>query len=366
MFTIEDTRHMARALKLAARGTTSAHPNPMVGCVIVRDGAVAGEGWHRRTGEAHAEIVALEAAGDRARGSTAYVSLEPCSHHGRTPPCADALVEAGVGRVVAAMVDPNPEVSGRGLERLRAAGIETASGLLEAEARELNRGFVKRMQTGRPWVQVKIAASLDGGTAMQSGESQWITGPAARADVQRLRAAAGAIMTGVGTVIADDPRLTVRAASAPERQPLRVVLDSDLRTPVTAEMLEQPGETRIYYCGDPVRDDLAERGATLVHVRDDRRGVSIGAVLDDLGSLGVNLVMVEAGATLTGSLAAGALVDEFVIYQAAQLLGSGVRPMLDTPGWTRLGHRLNLDIIDMRLVGPDIRIVARPARHQES
>ena len=190
MFTIDDTRHMARALKLAARGRTTAHPNPMVGCVIARDGEVVGEGWHRRTGEPHAEIVALEAAGTDARGSTVYFSLEPCSHHGRTPPCADALVEAGVARVVAAMVDPNPEVSGRGLERLRAAGIEVASGLLEAEARELNRGFVKRMQTGRPWVQLKIAASLDGGTAMQSGESQWITGPSARADVQRFRAAA--------------------------------------------------------------------------------------------------------------------------------------------------------------------------------
>ncbi|MEE4161710.1 MAG: bifunctional diaminohydroxyphosphoribosylaminopyrimidine deaminase/5-amino-6-(5-phosphoribosylamino)uracil reductase RibD [Woeseiaceae bacterium] len=363
---MDDTRHMARALKLAARGMATAHPNPMVGCVIAKDGQVVGEGWHRRTGEPHAEIVALEAAGTGARDSTVYVSLEPCSHHGRTPPCADALVEAGVARVVAAMVDPNPEVSGRGLERLRAAGIEVASGLLEAEARELNRGFVKRMQTGRPWVQLKIAASLDGGTAMQSGESQWITGPSARADVQRFRAAAGAIMTGVGTVIADDPRLTVRDGIDAGRQPLRVVLDSGLRTPLTARMFREPGATRIYYCGAPVREDLEEAGATLVRVAGHRGGVDPAAVLDDLGTLGVNLVMVEAGATLAGSLAADALVDEFVIYQAAQLLGSGTRPMLDTPGWTRLGHRLDLDIIDLRRVGSDIRIIARAAQQQET
>jgi diaminohydroxyphosphoribosylaminopyrimidine deaminase/5-amino-6-(5-phosphoribosylamino)uracil reductase len=264
------------------------------------------------------------------------------------------------------MVDPNPEVSGRGLERLRAAGIEVASGLLEAEARELNRGFVKRMQTGRPWVQLKIAASLDGGTAMQSGESQWITGPSARADVQRFRAAAGAIMTGVGTVLADDPRLTARDGTDGGRQPLRVILDSGLRTPATAKVLRRPGETRIYYCGDPVREDLEQAGATLVRAAGHRSGVDPAAVLDDLGTLGVNLVMVEAGATLAGSLAADALVDEFVLYQAAQLLGSGTRPMLDTPGWTRLTHRLDLNIIDLRLVGSDIRIIARAAQHQET
>lgn len=366
MFSADDSRHMARALALAARGRESAHPNPMVGTVLVRDDEVVGEGWHEKTGEPHAEINALDAAGERARGATAYVSLEPCSHHGRTPPCADALVEAGVARVIAAMADPNPEVAGTGIERLEAAGIDVAVGLMEAQAAELNRGFVKRMRTGRPWVTLKIAASLDGATAMASGESQWITGPSARADVQRLRAAAGAILTGVGTVIADDPRLTVRAASSGGRQPLRAILDSDLRTPVTAEVLKQPGETRIYYCGDPVRDDLAEHGATLVPVRDDRRGVRIADVLDDLGGAGINHVLVEAGAILAGSLAAGGWVDELVLYQAPRILGSTTRPLLDTPGWERLDQCLNLDIIDTRVVGDDIRIAARPKRQMET
>ena len=366
MFSADDSRHMARALTLAARGLETAHPNPMVGAVLVRDGKVVGEGWHEETGGPHAEIVALEAAGENARGATAYVSLEPCSHHGRTPPCADALVDAGVARVVAAMVDPNPEVAGAGLGRLEAAGVEVQAGLMEAQAAVLNRGFVKRMRDGRPWVTLKIAASLDGATAMASGESQWITGPEARADVQRLRAAAGAIMTGVGTVIADDPRLTVRDANARAGQPVRVILDSDLRTPVTAEVLKQPGETRIYYCGDPVRDDLAENGATLVPVRDDRQGVRIADVLADLGKREINRVLVEAGATLAGSLVAGGWVDEIVLYQAPRLLGSTTWPLLDTPEWGRLDQCLNLDIIDTRTVGDDLRIVARPKRHAET
>ena len=366
MFSVDDRRHMNRALQLAARGRVTARPNPMVGAVIVRDREVVGEGWHVRAGDDHAEVVALRNAGQLARGATAYVSLEPCSHHGRTPPCAEALVDAGISRVVAAMVDPNPAVAGSGLEQLEAAGVEVASGLLEAQARELNRGFVKRMQDGRPWVTVKIAASLDGATAMASGESQWITGPAARADVQRLRAESGAVMTGVGTVIADDPRLTVRKPDAGNWQPLRVILDSDLRTPVTAEVLGQPGETRIYYCGDPVRDDLAERGATLVPVRDDRRGVKIADVLADLGRIGINHLLVESGARLAGSLAAGGWVDEFVIYQAPRLLGSATRSMLDTPGWIRLDQGLTLDVVDMRLVGRDVRVVVRPVRNTET
>ena len=364
MFSPDDTRHMARALRLAARGRFTAHPNPMVGCVIARDGAVVGEGWHVRTGEGHAEVLALESAGDSAEGATAYVSLEPCSHHGRTPPCADTLIEAGVARVVAAMVDPNPEVSGAGLGKLSAAGIDVASGLLEAEARELNRAFIKRMRSGRPFVQLKVAASIDGGTAMQSGESQWITGPEARADVQRLRAAAGAILTGVGTVIADDPRLTVRGVDGhdPARQPIRAVVDSDLRTPIGVQMLGEPGDTRIYHCTDSVRDDLAERGAELVAVADSPGGVDLGKVLDDLGRLEVNLVMVEAGATLAGSLINGAHVDEFVIYQAPQLLGSATRPMFETPNRMRLDQRVNLDIVDVRKLGKDLRILARPLR----
>ena len=366
MFSADDSRHMARALTLAARGCESAHPNPMVGAVIVNDGEVVGEGWHERTGGPHAEIVALETAAERARGATAYVSLEPCSHHGRTPPCADALVNAGIARVVAAMIDPNPDVAGAGLGRLEAAGLQVQVGLMEARAAELNRGFVRRIREGRPWVTLKVAASLDGATAMASGESQWITGPAARADVQRLRASAGAIMTGVGTVIADDPRLTVRGAKAGAEQPVRVILDSDLRTPVTAEVLKQPGETRIYYCGDPVRDDLAENGATLVPVRDDSRGVRIADVLADLGEREINHVLVEAGAILAGSLVAGGWVDELVLYQAPKILGSTTRPLLETPAWRRLDQGLNLDIIDTRTVGDDIRILARPKRHAET
>ena len=318
-----------------------------------------------RAGGDHAEVEALRAAGDSGKGATVYVSLEPCSHHGRTPPCTQALITAGVTRVVAAMVDPNPAVAGSGLAELSAAGIEVASGLLESEAVELNRGFVKRMRHGKPWVTLKIAASLDGATAMASGESQWITGPGARADVHRLRAESGAVMTGVGTVIADDPRMTARLPDATTDQPLRVILDSDLRTPATAEVLAQPGATRIYFCGDPVRDDLAERGATLVSVRDDKNGVRIADVLDDLGRIEINDVFVEAGATLAGSLAAGGWVDEYVLYQAPRLLGSTTRPMLNTPGWTRLDQGLVLEVTDSRMVGRDVRILARPRRESE-
>ncbi|MEO1248032.1 MAG: bifunctional diaminohydroxyphosphoribosylaminopyrimidine deaminase/5-amino-6-(5-phosphoribosylamino)uracil reductase RibD [Pseudomonadota bacterium] len=362
MFSADDTRHMARALKLAARGRYTAQPNPMVGCVIVRDGKVLGEGWHRRAGEAHAEVAAIRSATAELDGATAYVSLEPCSHHGRTPPCADALIEKGIKRVVAAMRDPNPAVSGGGIARLENAGVSVETGLLETEAERLNSGFVKRMRKGRPFVRLKIASSIDGATGMASGESQWITGPAARADVQRLRAESGAILTGIGTVIADDPRLTVRdeLRSAEVSQPLRVILDSDLRTPVSVQLLRMPGETRIYYCGDNVREDLADAGATLVGVAEHKRGVDLGEVLDDLGRLEVNSVLVEAGATLAGSLVSGAFVDELIIYQAPQLLGSSTRPMLSTPGWRRLQHRLQLEIKDIRMVGRDLRIVARP------
>ncbi len=358
---------MARAILLARRGRYAAHPNPMVGCVIVDDaGSVVGEGYHRRAGEAHAEVNALEVAAGRARGATAYVSLEPCAHHGKTPPCANALIKAGVGRVIAAMVDPNPAVSGKGLATLEAAGIRTASGLLSAEAETLNRGFIRRMTTGRPFVTVKLGASLDGATAMRSGESQWITGPAAREDVQRLRARSGAILTGAGTVVDDDPRLTVRGdvASRIAAQPICAILDSTLRTPSTATVLEPNRDSRIYHCGAPLSDDLVAAGATLVAVPAGEGGVDPMAVLDDLGALGVNDVLVEAGAMLAGSLAALGLVDEFVIYMAPMLLGSETRPLLATPGWTRLADGLPLDIVDIRSLDRDLRITARPAdRH---
>lgn len=356
---------MARALKLAARGRYSARPNPLVGCVLVRDGEVLAEGFHARTGEAHAEIVALEAAGD-ARGATAYVTLEPCAHHGRTGPCVEALLAAGVARVVAAMSDPNPAVGGRGLARLAEAGVATATGLFEAQAQALNRGFVKRMTAGRPFVRVKMASSLDGRTAMASGESQWITGPEARADVQRLRAAAGAVLTGIGTVLADDPRLDVRDASLPiPDQPLRVVLDSDLRTPASAELLRPPGSARIYYCGDNVRGDLEDVGATLVPVGERQGHVDLLAVLEDLGRLEVNDVLVEAGAVLAGALTEQGLVDEYVIYQAPVLLGSETRAMLTTPAWQRLAQGRALEITDTRMLGRDMRISARPRNKTE-
>ena len=356
---------MGRALKLAGRGRYSARPNPLVGCVLVRDGEVLAEGFHARTGEAHAEIVALEAAGD-ARGATAYVTLEPCAHHGRTGPCVEALLAAGVARVVAAMSDPNPAVGGRGLARLAEAGVATATGLFEAEAQTLNRGFVKRMTSGRPFVRVKMASSLDGRTAMASGESQWITGAEARADVQRLRAAAGAVLTGIGTVLADDPRLDVRDATLPiPDQPLRVVLDSDLRTPASAELLRPPGSARIYYCGDNVRGDLEDAGATLVPVGERQGHVDLLAVLEDLGRLEINDVLVEAGAMLAGAFTERDLVDEYVIYQAPVLLGSETRPMLTTSTWQRLKQGRALEITDARMFGRDMRITARPCGRAE-
>ena len=364
-FSAEDSQHMGRALKLAARGCYSARPNPLVGCVLVREGEVLAEAFHVRTGEAHAEIAALEAAGD-ARGATAYVTLEPCAHQGRTGPCVEALIAAGVARVVVAMTDPNPVVSGRGLARLAAAGITIATGLCAAQARSLNRGFVKRMTSGRPLVRVKIAAGIDGGTAMACGESQWITGREARADVQRLRAAAGAVLTGIGTVLADDPRLDVRDATLPiPDQPLRIVLDGDLHTPAGAALLHPPGCVRIYHCGDKVRGDLKDAGATLVSVAGRRGRVDLPAVLDDLGRLEVNEVLVEAGAVLAGAFAVQDLIDEYVIYQAPLLLGSETRPMLKTPAWRRLSQGTALEITDCRRLGRDARITARPPRKTE-
>ncbi|MDJ0751096.1 MAG: bifunctional diaminohydroxyphosphoribosylaminopyrimidine deaminase/5-amino-6-(5-phosphoribosylamino)uracil reductase RibD, partial [Woeseiaceae bacterium] len=275
---------MARALQLAARGCYAAHPNPMVGCVIASNDEIVGEGWHESAGEAHAEINALREAGELARGATAYVTLEPCAHHGKTPPCVDALVDAGVARVVAAMRDPFGEVDGRGLARLEEAGVSTAVGLMEDQAVALNQGFISRVTRGRPYVRLKVAASIDGAIAMASGESQWITGPEARRDVQRLRARSGAILTGIGTVLADDPSLNVRSADIDTRgrQPLRVVLDSRLQTPATARMLKLPGETLV--CCTPGNDATAlrEAGAEVVEFSADHGLVDAGAVLAEL------------------------------------------------------------------------------------
>lgn len=373
----QDHAWMARAIRLARQGLYSTDPNPRVGCVLVQGDELVGEGYHVRAGEGHAEVNALRQAGDRARGCTAYVTLEPCSHQGRTPPCAEALVRAGVGRVVAAMVDPNPQVAGRGLERLRSAGISTDSGLLEDEARRLNPGFIRRMETGRPWVRLKLAMSLDGRTAMASGESQWITGSAARADVQRLRARSSAILTGVDSILLDDSSLTVRPAeagfSAAEqeavgaRQPLRLVLDSRLRMPPQARILAQPGRTLVVTCQN---DSLAEaalvkRGAQLLCLPGPNGRVDLGSLLDWLGAEQCNELLVETGATLAGALVAAQLVDEILVYMAPKLLGSAARPLLELP-FERMDQQIPLQLADMRQLGTDIRFSLKPQYPQQT
>jgi len=359
MFTPEDHRCMARALELAERGLYSTTPNPRVGCVLVRDGAVVGEGWHERAGAAHAEVNALAAAGDRTRGATAYVSLEPCAHHGRTAPCAEALVKAGVRRVVAALQDPNPLVSGKGLQRMREAGIETAAGLMESEARELNIGFVSRMTRGRPWVRMKVAASLDGKTALNNGRSQWITGEAARRDGHHWRARACAILTGAGTVRDDDPMLTARDV-ATSRQPLRVVVDSRLETPPAARVLAGGGTLVAAAVKDESRiAALKDRGAEVIVLPNPQGKVALGALLRELGRREMNEVHVEAGFRLNGSLVREGLVDELIVYLAPALLGDKAHGMFELPELAELAGRRELAIREARLVGPDLRVRAR-------
>ena len=363
-FTAADCEYMARALQLARLGVYTAHPNPRVGCVLVKDGKIVGEGWHRKTGEAHAEVAALEDAGANASGATTYVTLEPCSHQGKTPPCADALIAAGVADVVAAMVDPNDKVSGNGHSALEGAGISVRTGLMQEEAAALNEGFLSRMQRGRPLVRLKIAASLDGRTAMANGESQWITGAAARDDVQRLRAASGAVMVGIGTVLADDPGLNVRRDDLDNdgMQPLRVVLDSNLQMPASARMLSLPGATLVLGTQDSERSVLEAAGASVQLVDEHDNGVDLTAVMSKLADLEINDVLVEAGPTLAGSILASDLVDELVIYQAPHIMGSESRGMFTTPNWRKIDQRLNLEIVDVRKIGTDLKITARPDR----
>ncbi|WP_137888602.1 bifunctional diaminohydroxyphosphoribosylaminopyrimidine deaminase/5-amino-6-(5-phosphoribosylamino)uracil reductase RibD [Pseudomonas sp. 2FE] len=364
-----DPQFMARALELARKGLYSTHPNPRVGCVIVLDGQIVGEGWHARAGEPHAEVHALRQAGARARGATAYVTLEPCSHHGRTPPCAAALVEAGVTRVVAAMQDPNPEVAGRGLLRLMQAGIAVQSGVLESEARALNAGFIKRMEHGLPFVRVKLAMSLDGRTAMANGESQWITGPAARAAVQRLRARASVVLTGADTVLTDAARLTVRpdelglnaelTALAMTRPPLRVLVDGRLRVPLTAPFY-QAGAALVATCAAAAaRERFLEEGHELLAIPGSDGHVDLRKLLTELAARGVNEVLVEAGPRLAGAFARQGLVDEYQLFVAAKFLGSSARPLLDLP-LARMAEATPLKIIEMRAVGDDWRIIAVP------
>jgi len=367
---VEDTRMMARALQLARRGQYSAMPNPHVGCVLVRDGQVIGEGYTQPAGGNHAEIEALQAAGDAA-GATAYVTLEPCSHQGLTGPCADALVRAGVSRVVAAMPDPNPRVAGRGLDRLRAAGIAVHCGLLETEARQLIPGFIARMTRGHGRVRAKLAMSLDGRTAMASGESQWITGAAARRDVQRLRAMSCAVVTGVGTVLADDCALTVRveeldlprqlAHAAAARQPLRVVMDSSLRTPPSARVLADGGPTLLCHReGVAVPAALAAGRGELLGLAGAGTGLDLHRLMAELGRRQCNEILVESGPRLAGALLREGLLDELIVYMAPALLGDLARPLLNLP-LHDMADKVQLRIEEVRKVGQDWRFVARPA-----
>jgi diaminohydroxyphosphoribosylaminopyrimidine deaminase/5-amino-6-(5-phosphoribosylamino)uracil reductase len=363
MVDARDYHYMSRALTLAGQGLYTTDPNPRVGCVLVKDERVIGEGWHVRAGEAHAELIALEQAGAQARGATVYVTLEPCCHHGRTAPCTDALLAAGVARVVAAMEDPNPQVAGRGLAQLRSAGIAVECGLMADEAHALNPGFVQRMRRGRPWVRCKLAMSLDGRTAMASGESQWITGEAARQDVQRLRARSSAIMTGAATVLADDPSLTVRLPSGAARQPLRVLLDSRLRTPPTARTLHQAGPVLIFTAVTEARyhETLRATGADIAVLPRSGEGLDLDAVLAELGRREINELHLESGAALAGAMLRRGLLDELIVYMAPLLLGDGARSLFHLPGLTRMSERIRLDIADIRAVGRDWRITAYPA-----
>jgi len=364
-----DHAWMARALQLARKGLYSTHPNPRVGCVIVADGELIGEGWHARAGEPHAEVHALRQAGERARGATAYVTLEPCSHHGLTPPCAEALVKAVIGRVVAAMQDPNPQVAGRGLERLRSVGIAVASGVLEAEARALNAGFIKRMETGLPLLRAKLAMSLDGRTAMASGESQWITGPAARAEVQRLRAQSSVVLTGADTVLMDSARLTVRAEElalddeltdlAMQRPPLRVLVDGRLRVPLDAPFF-QVGSALVATAAAGRAEPYRAAGHDVLELASGEGRVDLQGLLRGLASEGANEVLLEAGPRLAGAFAALGLIDEYQIFVAAKFLGSSARPLLDLP-LARMSDARELRIVDVRAIGDDWRIIAHPS-----
>jgi diaminohydroxyphosphoribosylaminopyrimidine deaminase/5-amino-6-(5-phosphoribosylamino)uracil reductase len=359
MFSAADRDFMRRALELAGRGLYTTTPNPRVGSVIVKDGAVVAGGWHEKAGMPHAEALALKAAGERARGATLYLNLEPCSHHGRTPPCADAIVAAGVKRVVAAMQDPNPKVAGAGFAKLRAAGIEVEHGLMEDEARELNIGFVARMTRGRPWVRMKIAASLDGRTALANGKSQWITGEAARQDGHRWRARACAVLTGFGTVRDDDPQLNVRGVDTP-RQPLKIVVDSKFETSPSARLLKE-GKTLVAGAVNDAKRiaSLKGAGAEVVIIPNDGGKVELFKLMEELARRELNEIHVEAGTKLNGSLLQAGVVDEFLVYIAPRVIGDSGRGMFSLPELTELSRSTALKIQEVERVGEDLRIVAR-------
>ena len=375
-FSQHDTEAMAKAVQLAQRGLCTTSPNPRVGCVLSKNGQVIADGWHQQAGDKHAEIEALTQAGEYAQGATAYVTLEPCSHHGKTPPCADALIEAGVTRVVAAMVDPNPKVAGSGLKKLHDAGIDVAWGLLEEESKALNLGFIKRMLNQQPLVRLKMASSLDGRTAMASGESKWITGPAARADVQRWRAQSCAIIMGVDSVLKDDPSMTVRQADwlgeQPElwktqaiRQPLRVVLDSQLRIPLQAKLLQQPGSTLIATTQHGIDTQagklkqLKKQGHEII-ISPDTQHIHLPDLLHKLADRDINEALVETGPTLAGAFIQANLVDEMIFYIAPKLMGHAAKPLLQLPGLDHMSDCLQFKFKDIRQVGEDLRIIASP------
>ncbi len=364
LFTSDDHQYMTQALRLATQGLYTTTPNPRVGCIIVKNGLVIGEGAHLKAGEPHAEVYALRQAGANAAGADVYVTLEPCSHHGRTPPCADALIQAKVRRVVVAMQDPNPQVAGNGLARLKSAGITVQSGLMEPQARELNAGFISRMTRQRPFVRSKIAASLDGRTALANGESKWITGEAARLDVQSWRAQSCAILTGIGTVLADNPQMTVRNVPnsiAPYRQPLRVVVDSQLQISPQANIL-QGCHALVVYANDAPQKlaQLKATGVDCIQIAGSEGRVCLSSLFMHLATLGVNDLLVEAGHGLNGALLAQGLVDELLVYYAPILMGASAKGMFDFPPLTSMSQRIELALIDMRQVGKDIRLRLKP------
>ncbi len=361
-----DQFYMARALKLAERGRYSTQPNPRVGCVIVKDGEIVGEGFHRVAGEVHAEINALEQAGSLAREADIFVTLEPCSHHGRTPPCADALIKAQPSRVIVAMTDPNPLVSGQGIKKLEAQGILVNGGVCEAEAKQLNRGFIKRMQNGRPFVTLKLACSLDGRIAMQSGESAWITSDAARKDVHRLRLENCAILTGINTVLADNPRMTVRlsAGDIPEdyhisgRQPYRAVLDSRKRLPVDAAILQAPGQTWQLVASNENHASAGGDGIAFAVVNG---RLDLTAILDYLGEQKINNVLVEAGGTLAAEFIKSGLVNELVVYQSPDIMGSSAQAMINLPKILKMNEKIEFEYQDLRKIGRDLKLTLIPS-----
>ncbi len=353
---------MTLALQLAEQGLYTTTPNPRVGCVIVKNHQIIGQGAHLKAGEPHAEVLALRNAGANAKGADVYVTLEPCNHHGRTPPCVDALIQAGVGRVVVAMQDPNPLVAGNGIQRLQANGIEVGVGLMASVANTLNVGFISRMIRGLPYVRCKVAASLDGKTALNNGKSQWITSDPARQDVQRWRAQSCAIMTGIGTVLADNPSMTVRLPNT-TRQPLRVIVDGHLQTSADANLL-QHGQTLIAYASDPNHQvgSLNAAGADCLHLPDANARVDLKALLVNLAQRGINEVLLEAGQGLNGAFLQAGLIDEFIFYYAPKLMGTDAKGMFAMPAFTEMQQAIDLQIVDVRQVGADIRVRAKPTK----